>query len=43
MVVVSGTDSRSIIHHTGGHTKIGELIGVAAKTAVTEALKKHDN
>ncbi len=43
MVVVSGTDSRNLIHHTGGHTKIGELIGVAAKTAVTEALKKHDN
>ncbi|XHH10185.1 MAG: adenosylcobinamide amidohydrolase [Candidatus Bathyarchaeia archaeon] len=43
MVVVSGADSRNIIHHTGGHTKIGELIGVAAKTAVTDALKKHDN
>jgi adenosylcobinamide hydrolase len=43
MIVVSGNDSRNIIHQTGGHTKMGELIGVAAKTAVTEALKKHDN
>jgi adenosylcobinamide amidohydrolase len=43
MIVVSGTDSRNIIHHTGGHTKMGELIGCAAKTAVTEALKKHDD
>ncbi len=41
MIVVSGIGATKI-RHTGGHTKIGELIGVAAKTAVTEALKKHD-
>lgn len=43
MIVVSGIDSNIIISHTGGHTKMGELIGFTAKKAVTEALKKHDN
>ncbi len=43
MIVASGTDSKAIIHHTGGHTKMGELIGATTITAVTEALKKHDN
>jgi len=43
MIVVSGTDDKNIIQHTGGHTKMGELIGAAAKTAVTEALRKHDD
>lgn len=43
MIVVSGIDPNITIHHTGGHSKIGELIGFTAKTAVTEALKKHDN
>jgi adenosylcobinamide hydrolase len=43
MIVVSGVNPDSIIRHTGGHTKMGELIGFTAKTAVTEALKKHDN
>jgi adenosylcobinamide amidohydrolase len=43
MIVVSGTDSKHTIHHTGGHTKMGELIGFTAKNAVTEALKKHDD
>ncbi|MDR2719393.1 MAG: adenosylcobinamide amidohydrolase [Nitrososphaerota archaeon] len=42
MIVVSGVNPDIVIKHTGGHTKMGELIGVAAKTAVTEALKKHD-
>ena len=42
MIVVSGVNSDIVIKHTGGHTKMGELIGVAAKTAVTEALKKYD-
>ncbi len=43
MIIVSGTDPTNVICHTGGHTKMGELIGAAAKTAVTDALKKHDN
>ncbi len=43
MIVVSGVDPTLLIRHTGGHTKIGELIGFTAKTAVAEALKKHDN
>jgi adenosylcobinamide hydrolase len=43
MIVVSGVNPDLVIRHTGGHTKMGELIGVAAKTAVAEALKKHDN
>ncbi|MDR2700027.1 MAG: adenosylcobinamide amidohydrolase [Nitrososphaerota archaeon] len=42
MIVVSGVNPDIVIKHTGGHTKMGELIGFAAKTAVTEALKKHD-
>ncbi|XHH09077.1 MAG: adenosylcobinamide amidohydrolase [Candidatus Bathyarchaeia archaeon] len=43
VVVVSGVNPNITIKHTGGHTKMGELIGIAAKTAVTEALIKHDN
>jgi adenosylcobinamide hydrolase len=43
MIVVSGVNPDIVIRHTGGHTKIGELIGFTAKAAVTEALKKHDN
>ena len=43
MIVVSGVNPNIVISHTGGHTKMGELIGFAAKQAVTEALKKHDN
>jgi adenosylcobinamide hydrolase len=43
MIVVSGVNPDIVIRHTGGHTKIGELIGFTAKTAVAEALKKHDN
>lgn len=42
MVVVSGVNPDLIIRHTGGHTKIGELIGFTAKKAVEEALKKFD-
>jgi len=42
MIVVSGVNSDMVIKHTGGHTKMGELIGFTAKTAVTEALKKFD-
>jgi adenosylcobinamide amidohydrolase len=43
IVIVSGTDSQNIIHYTGGHTKIGELIGMAAKNAVNDALQNCDN
>jgi adenosylcobinamide hydrolase len=43
MLVVSGVNPDIVISQTGGHSKMGELIGVAAKNAVTEALKKHDN
>jgi adenosylcobinamide hydrolase len=42
MIVVSGVNPNLVIRHTGGHTKIGELIGSTAKTAVTEALRKYD-
>jgi len=42
MIVVSGIDLNIVIRHTGGHTKMGELIGFTAKNAVTEALKKFD-
>ena len=43
MIVVSGLDSSALIKHTGGHTKMGELIAVSTKNAVAEALRKHDN
>jgi adenosylcobinamide amidohydrolase len=42
MIVVSGVDPEITIRHTGGHTKMGELIAVSTKIAVSEALKKHD-
>lgn len=40
IIVVSGKESDKMILSTGGHTKIGELIGVSTKIAVTEAIKK---
>jgi len=43
MIVVTGVNPDIVIHHTGGHSKMGELIGSAAKKAVAEALIKHDN
>ena len=42
IVVVSGVNPDLAIKHTGGHTKMGELIGFTAKKAVEEALKKFD-
>ena len=42
MIVVSGTDPEKKIRHTGGHTKMGELIGVTTMIAVTETIKKHE-
>jgi adenosylcobinamide hydrolase len=43
MIVVSGVNPEFVINQTGGHSKMGELIGVTAKNAVTAALKNHDN
>jgi len=43
IIIVSGTNKQqNTIHHTGGHTKIGELIAKTTKTAVTQALKNFD-
>ncbi|MDG6223482.1 MAG: adenosylcobinamide amidohydrolase [Candidatus Bathyarchaeota archaeon] len=42
MIVVSGTDPDKKVRHTGGHTKLGELIGASTKVAVAETIKKHD-
>jgi adenosylcobinamide hydrolase len=42
IMIVSGKGPRKPILFTGGHTKIGELIGVSTKTAVTEAVKKQE-
>jgi len=42
MIVVSGTDPEKKVRYTGGHTKLGELIGFTTKTAVTETIKKHE-
>lgn len=42
MIVVSGKNSDKPLQMTSGHVKIGELIGFSTKTAVAEALKKHD-
>lgn len=42
MIVVSGTDPNKKVRHTGGHTKLGELIGATTKIAVAETIKKHE-
>jgi len=42
MIVVSGTDSDKKVRCTGGHTKLGELIGATTKIAVAETIKKHE-
>ena len=42
MIVVSGTDPNKKVRHTGGHTKMGELIGATTKIAVAETIKKHE-
>ncbi|MCW4046885.1 MAG: adenosylcobinamide amidohydrolase [Candidatus Bathyarchaeota archaeon] len=41
MIVVSGDLGEPLLI-TSGHVKIGELIGFSTKSAVAEALKKHD-
>ncbi|MGB9853654.1 MAG: adenosylcobinamide amidohydrolase [Candidatus Bathyarchaeales archaeon] len=42
IIIVSGRDSEMPLRWTGGHTKIGELIGVSARLAVIEALEKQE-
>ncbi|MEM0111399.1 MAG: adenosylcobinamide amidohydrolase [Candidatus Bathyarchaeia archaeon] len=42
IIIVSGKDSAPIVRWTGGHTKMGELIAVAARFAVLEALEKQE-
>ncbi len=41
VIVVSGTSER-LVTYTGGHSKMGELIGKAVHEAVMEALKKQN-
>ncbi|MDR2707864.1 MAG: adenosylcobinamide amidohydrolase [Nitrososphaerota archaeon] len=42
MIIVSGIDQQNTIHYTGGHTKMGELIAKATKTAVIQGLKNFE-
>ncbi len=42
MIIVSGTEPDKKVRFTGGHTKIGELIGVSTKIAVAETIRKHE-
>ena len=42
MIIVSGKEPGRQIRYTGGHTKIGELIGTSTKLAVAEAIKKQE-
>jgi adenosylcobinamide hydrolase len=41
IITVTGT-SRPRVSYTGGHSKIGELIGKAVYEAVVDALKKQN-
>ncbi|MEM3583799.1 MAG: adenosylcobinamide amidohydrolase [Nitrososphaerales archaeon] len=42
IIVVSGRDSERLVRWIGGHTKMGELIGVATRVAVIKALEKQE-
>jgi adenosylcobinamide hydrolase len=42
MIVVSGVDPDKKVRTTGGHSKMGELIGATTKVAVYETIKKHE-
>ena len=42
IIVVSGLDLDKKVRTTGGHSKMGELIGATTKVAVTETIKKHE-
>lgn len=41
MIIISGNSQEKPIKSTGGHTKVGELIGITTKIAVEETIKKH--
>ena len=41
MIIISGNNIEEPIKSTGGHTKVGELIGITTKIAVEETIKKH--
>jgi adenosylcobinamide amidohydrolase len=43
IIVASGKMVGKPVWITGGHTKMSELIGVATKKAITEAIKIHDS
>ncbi|HDQ05438.1 MAG TPA: hypothetical protein ENN36_01790 [Candidatus Bathyarchaeota archaeon] len=43
MIIVSGKELGRPIRYTGGHSKIGELIGSSTKQAVAEAIKKQES
>jgi len=40
MIVVSGEGP--LVKYTGGHAKMGELIGIVVKRAVAEAIEKQN-
>ena len=42
IIVVSGVDPDKKIRTTGGHSKMGELIGATTKVAVYETIKNHE-
>jgi adenosylcobinamide hydrolase len=42
IIVVSGVDPDKKVRTTGGHSKMGELIGATTKVAVYETIKKHE-
>jgi adenosylcobinamide amidohydrolase len=42
MIVVSGIDPALKVRATGGHTKLGELIGATTKIAVDKTIKNHE-
>lgn len=42
MIVISGNWAAKPLWSTGGHTKMGESIGVSTKIAVAETIKQHE-
>lgn len=42
IIVVSGLDLDKKVRTTGGHSKMGELIGATTKVAVAETIRKHE-
>jgi adenosylcobinamide amidohydrolase len=42
VIVISGLNPNIKVRQTGGHTKLGELIGATTKIAVAETIKKHE-